>query len=128
MHATAIRPEDQSLRKAAGLTQGELAARAGISAPYLNLIEANKRAVAGTLVDRLAGGLGVDRASIDGEAERRVVHDLEEIAADPDIAARRPRGRRRSWSAATRAGPSSCSSSIAPIRTSARRCSRSRTV
>ena len=117
----------RALRKAAGLTQGELAARAGISAPYLNLIEANKRAVAGTLVDRLASGLGVERASIDGEAERRVVHDLEEIAADPDIAgpaapgpAEELVGRNPGWA-------SSCSSSIAPIRTSARRCSRSRT-
>jgi predicted transcriptional regulator/transcriptional regulator with XRE-family HTH domain len=76
----------RSLRKAAGLTQGELARRAGISASYLNLIEANKRAVAGLLVDRLAGGLGVERASLDGEAERRVVQALEEIAADPDLA------------------------------------------
>jgi predicted transcriptional regulator/transcriptional regulator with XRE-family HTH domain len=76
----------RSLRRAAGLTQGELARRAGISASYLNLIEANKRAVAGVLIDRLAAGLGVERARLDGEAERRIARQLEEIAADTDIA------------------------------------------
>ncbi|MGI6856320.1 short-chain fatty acyl-CoA regulator family protein [Mesorhizobium sp. 1B3] len=72
-------------RKQAGMTQGELARRAGISPSYLNLIELNKRSIAGGLVDRIAAGLGVDRSALDGEAERRVVATLEEIAADPEI-------------------------------------------
>ena len=37
----------RALRKQAGLTQSELARRAGISPSYLNLIECNKRAIAG---------------------------------------------------------------------------------
>lgn len=70
----------------AGMTQGELARRAGISASYLNLIELNKRAIADVLVERIAIGLGVERSELDGEVDRRVVANLEEIAADPEIA------------------------------------------
>jgi len=76
----------RTLRRQASLTQGELARRAGISPSYLNLIELNKRAVGGVLVDRIAAGLGVARAALDGEAEQRVVANLEEIAADPALA------------------------------------------
>ncbi len=77
----------RTMRKGRGLSQGELARRAGISASYLNLIELDKRAVAGGLVDRIAAGLGVARSALDGEAERRVVASLEEVAAEPEIAA-----------------------------------------
>ena len=73
-------------RMQAGMTQGELARRAGISASYLNLIELNKRAIADVLVERVANSLDVERSELDGEAERRVVANLEEIAADPEIA------------------------------------------
>src|SRR5690606_19698026 len=66
-------------------SQGELARRAHISASYLNLIELGKRAIAGVLVDRIAEALGVTRSELDGEAERRVVTNLEEIAADPEF-------------------------------------------
>ena len=76
----------RALRRQAGLTQGELARRAGISPSYLNLIELNKRAVGGALVDRIAAGLAVNRAELDGHAERRVVANLEEIAADTELA------------------------------------------
>ena len=77
----------RSLRKQAGLTQGELARRGGISPSYLNLIERNKRPVSGVLLDRLAAGLGVERALLDGEAERHIVDSLNEISADPALAA-----------------------------------------
>jgi predicted transcriptional regulator/transcriptional regulator with XRE-family HTH domain len=76
----------RALRRKSGLTQGELARRAGISPSYLNLIELNKRAIGGALVDRIAAGLAIDRAELDGDAERRVVAALDEIAADPEIA------------------------------------------
>ena len=83
----------RTLRKRSGLTQGELARRAGISPSYLNLIELNKRAITGALLDQIAAGLGVARANLDGEAERRVVDSLEEIAADPEIAGHAHPGR-----------------------------------
>ena len=78
----------RSLRKNKGLTQRELARRAGISPSYLNLVELNKRPIAGTLIQRIAAGLDVDPAVLDGEAERRVVSSLEEIAADPALGGR----------------------------------------
>ena len=76
----------RTLRKRSGLTQGELARRARISPSYLNLIELNKRAIGGALVDRIAAELAVDRAELDGDAELRVIASLDEIAAEPEIA------------------------------------------
>ena len=73
----------RTLRKERDLSQGELARRAHISASYLNLIELGKRAVAGALVDRIAEALGVARSDLDGEAERRVVTNLEERCQPP---------------------------------------------
>ncbi|HKJ63271.1 MAG TPA: helix-turn-helix transcriptional regulator, partial [Hyphomicrobiales bacterium] len=76
----------RSQRKTKGLTQRELAGRAGISASYLNLVELNKRPASSALLDRIADGLGVERALLDGEAERRTIGALDEIAADPVLA------------------------------------------
>jgi predicted transcriptional regulator/DNA-binding XRE family transcriptional regulator len=76
----------RALRKRAGITQAELARRARVSPSYLNLIEANKRAVAGVLLDRIARGLGVERSELDGGAERRLVESLNEIISDPALA------------------------------------------
>ena len=70
-------------RRSTGRTQAELAATVGISASYLNLIEHNKRQVGGALLRRLADALAVGIDYLDGAAERRLIQDLEEIAADP---------------------------------------------
>jgi hypothetical protein len=77
----------RTARRGAGLTQSQLAARAGISASYLNLIEGNKRPISGALLDRIAAGLGIQRSSLDGGAERRIVESLIEAASDPALAA-----------------------------------------
>lgn len=76
----------RNLRREKGLTQNELARRAGISASYLNLIESNKRAAAGVLLQRISVALGVEAAQLDGSAERRLAVMLEELAAQPAIA------------------------------------------
>lgn len=70
-------------RKSLGMTQAALAKKAGISASYLNLIEANKRPIGGALVGRIAALLGVDADALTGRAERRLIADLMEAAADP---------------------------------------------
>lgn len=75
------------LRKQRALTQAELARRAGISASYLNLIEANRRPVTAAVLERLAAGLNTGRETLDGQAEKRRVDDLNEIAVDPAIGA-----------------------------------------
>ena len=49
----------RTYRKQSNLSQADLAKKVGISASYLNLIEHNKRAVAGKLLSELASQLGV---------------------------------------------------------------------
>jgi predicted transcriptional regulator/transcriptional regulator with XRE-family HTH domain len=73
-------------RRAAGVRQADLAARMGISASYLNLIEREKRRASPALVARAARGLGVPAAELDGALERRLADRLGEIAADPEFA------------------------------------------
>lgn len=65
------------------MTQAALAEKAGISASYLNLIEANKRAIGGALLSRIAALLGVETDSLTGRAERRLIAELDEVAAEP---------------------------------------------
>lgn len=69
------------------ISQAELARRIEISPSYLNLIEHNKRAIAGTLLRRVAEALELQVEEIDGAAERRLLSTLEEIAHAPDIVA-----------------------------------------
>jgi len=70
-------------RKRLGLTQAGLAKTVGISASYLNLIEANKRSIAGGLLNRIAGELELDAEALAGKTERRMIDDLHELAGDP---------------------------------------------
>ncbi|MFM7443327.1 MAG: helix-turn-helix domain-containing protein, partial [Tabrizicola sp.] len=51
----------RDLRLAQGLRQADAAARAGISASYLNLIEHNRRKVTPDVLERLADALSIDR-------------------------------------------------------------------
>ena len=81
-----IGPKIRDRRHALGITQSGLAARIGISASYLNLIESNKRNIAGTLLKRIAGELHLAIEDLEGAAERRLISDLGEIAAEPSLA------------------------------------------
>lgn len=73
----------RNLRKAKGLSQSGLAKSVGISPTYLNLIEANKRDVGGTLVQKLAGELQVELQELTGETEQRLLSELQEAFSDP---------------------------------------------
>ncbi|MCP4316209.1 MAG: DUF2083 domain-containing protein [Hyphomicrobiales bacterium] len=73
----------RSERKTLGLTQAELAKQAGISPSYLNMIESNKREIGGALLNRLAELLRVDSGALSGRAERQLIFDLGEVAAEP---------------------------------------------
>lgn len=72
-------------RKETGITQVELARRCGISASYLNLIEADKRAVGGSLLQRIAEELDVDLDILSGTEERRLIERLADVAAAPQL-------------------------------------------
>jgi len=68
-------------RLAAGLRQSDVAARVGISASYLNLIEHNRRKVGGAVLDRLADVLGVDRAALAKGSDAALVEGLQSSVA-----------------------------------------------
>ena len=72
-----------SRRRALGISQAALAQQAGISASYLNLIEHNRRQVGGALLLRLAHELKVEIGELSGEAEHRLIADVDEALADP---------------------------------------------
>lgn len=74
-------------RRTIGITQAELARRVGISASYQNLIECNKRGIAGPLLVRTAEALNLRLDELDGAAERRLLQTLHEISHLPDLRA-----------------------------------------
>lgn len=86
MARTLIGQRIRDHRKAKGWTQAALAARLDISPSYLNLIESDRRNIAGALLKRIADILGQPLEEFDGAAERRLVDELGKIAADAAVA------------------------------------------
>ncbi|MFT3973442.1 MAG: short-chain fatty acyl-CoA regulator family protein [Amaricoccus sp.] len=79
-------PRIRERRRGLGVTQADLARQIGISPSYLNLIERNKRTIAGPLLRRTAQALGIGLEDLDGAAERRLLATLSELANAPDLA------------------------------------------
>ena len=73
----------RALRRQEGLSQAQLADRLGISASYLNLIEANKRPLTANLLLQLARAFKVDLKSFAPEEDLRLAEDLMEAFGDP---------------------------------------------
>ena len=65
------------------MTQQALAARLGISASYLNLIEHDQRTVTASLLLKCAEFFEVDLAALSGARERQLEQGLREVLADP---------------------------------------------
>lgn len=84
--ARLVGPKIRDRRRTLGLTQAALSARLGISASYLNLIEAGKRNIGGGLLKHIADALGLAVDELDGAAERRLLSDLGELAGEPVLA------------------------------------------
>lgn len=74
-------------RQIAGLRQAELARQVGISASYINLIEHNRRRIAGKLLLNIARVLKVDPNLLTEGAEAALVAALREAAADSGVVA-----------------------------------------
>lgn len=83
MSAPAVGYRIRERRRSLGITQASMARSLGISASYLNLIEANKRAVGGELLSRLAEQLELEVDVLTGELERRLSDDLRELPTEP---------------------------------------------
>lgn len=91
-------------RTRTGLRQAELAQAAGVSASYLNLIEHNRRRVAGDLLERIALALGVSADALQGVDDADTGAALREAAAAAGVAAELDRaeefaGRYPGWAA-----------------------------
>lgn len=72
-------------RRETGVTQAEIARKVGISPSYLNLIEWNKRRIAGSLLRNIAEALGLTLDELDGAAEKRLSETLTEVAQLPPL-------------------------------------------
>jgi predicted transcriptional regulator/transcriptional regulator with XRE-family HTH domain len=69
-------------RQELAVSQVKLAARVEISPSYLNLIEHNKRAIGGALLNRIASALDLDSRALAGTEEARLIAELGEVVAD----------------------------------------------
>ncbi len=72
-------------RRELGVTQASLAQRIGISPSYMNLIELNKRRIAGALLRRTAHALDLPLDDLDGVSEKRLVETLVGLAHHPSF-------------------------------------------
>lgn len=72
----------RAFRRREGLTQSDLAARLGISASYLNLIEHNQRPLPAHLLVKVAQTFRIDLDSFADEDSTRVANDLQEVFGD----------------------------------------------
>lgn len=68
-------------RLAQGLRQADVAARAGVSASYLNLIEHNRRRVGPDVLTRLAQALGLQAEALSASADDTLIDDLRSAVA-----------------------------------------------
>ena len=71
------------LRLEKAMAQQALAARLGISASYLNLIEHDQRAVTAALLVKLTEVLQVDLVALSGSREKALETGLQEVLRDP---------------------------------------------
>lgn len=73
----------RELRGQVALTQKDFAAKLGVSLPYLNQMENNKRPLSTTVVLALAQEFGFDVTELSSGDAERLVTDMREALADP---------------------------------------------
>lgn len=76
----------RAARKKMGLTQTALADRLGVSASYVNLIERDRRRLTGERLNAVSAILDLEPGALDGEMERQLLRDLDELTSDPAVA------------------------------------------
>lgn len=87
MSETIIGARIRERRRQLGLAQAEVARRVGVSPSYLNLIERNKRPIAGGLLLKVAAALSTSLEALDGAEERRLHDALQELGGAAEFAA-----------------------------------------
>lgn len=85
MPNTIIGTRIRQRRREIGITQAELAQKIGISPSYLNLIEWNKRNIAGDRLRKISDTLGLSLDDLDGASDKRLLETLREIAHLPAL-------------------------------------------
>ncbi|GBR08073.1 helix-turn-helix domain-containing protein [Acetobacter oeni] len=83
--ATRIGRIVRRLRQERDLSQQALAARLGISASYLNLIEHDQRAVTATLLIKFTRALDVSIETLSGTEEQKLEAQLREALSEPEL-------------------------------------------
>lgn len=91
MARTLLGTRIRETRRSKKLSQKDLAQIAGISASYLNLIEHNRRGIAGKTLNSIAAALGLDPSTISEGMDRALVDRVKKAAMDaphlnPEIA------------------------------------------
>ncbi len=76
----------REMRRTLTLTQKEFAEKLGVSLPYLNQMENNKRPISTTVVLALAQEFGFDVTELSSADSERLVSDMREALADPVFA------------------------------------------
>lgn len=76
----------REIRTRMGLTQKSFAAKLGVSLPYLNQMENNKRPVSTSVIVALAQEFGVDVIELSTGDNERLVSDMREALSDPVFA------------------------------------------
>ena len=85
MHRSIVGTRIRQRRREFGLTQAQLAKKVGISPSYLNLIEWNKRNIAGGLLRKVSDELQLTSSELDGASEARLLETLMEVAHLPSL-------------------------------------------
>ncbi|MEM7693895.1 MAG: short-chain fatty acyl-CoA regulator family protein [Pseudomonadota bacterium] len=80
-------PQIKKMRRSLGLTQAQMADGLDISASYLTLIERNQRPLTAPLILRLAEAYDVDVRTLAPSTDGALRVTLQEVAADPLVAA-----------------------------------------
>ena len=82
---TLIGPRIRRLRRTLGITQAQMAEDLGVSASYINLIEANQRPISANLLLTLARVYDFDISDVGGAGDARLVSELMEVLRDPAL-------------------------------------------
>jgi len=76
----------RNARQKQGMTQTALATAMGVSVSYINLVEHDRRRLTRQRLERIASILGIDSDTLDGEAERGLLAELDQLTSDPAVA------------------------------------------